>query len=306
MKFQPIILSVLVAFCVGGCASSVSQLKQGMTKEEVVKLMGPPKTTQAEGDREYLSYILEEEAGSTSQGGTRAPASAFGSEMRTGTAASIGGPSEFRGGGDTAKLPSGNSNRIHIRYKKRPFCVRLSKGYVEAFGYGRPRDLGAKGSTDAANVPTYTVTTPVVSLQLIKDSAGSSSEIREVKAGEYLPFKNLHRDDVAKENQIELISVEATLLPTGAKRSELIRVRYSLSTLDEANVDLVINLQDTGNYTLIGRVPISRGSGELEFSSESFASSWYASRKLRYGVLLRGGTNSKAIAENYKSGVVPP
>ena len=54
-----VVLSVLLII---GCATAhkISSVQIGMTKDEVVKVMGPPASTSAKGGTEYLNYSLSE------------------------------------------------------------------------------------------------------------------------------------------------------------------------------------------------------------------------------------------------------
>lgn len=49
---------ILVTAC--ATAHKISQVRIGMTKEEVIAVMGPPSSTSAQGGREYLNYALSE------------------------------------------------------------------------------------------------------------------------------------------------------------------------------------------------------------------------------------------------------
>src|SRR5438093_714902 len=58
------LLSALAALLVVGCgttSATLSKISVGMTKDEVVKIMGPPHVVAAKGDQEYLSYNLDVE-----------------------------------------------------------------------------------------------------------------------------------------------------------------------------------------------------------------------------------------------------
>jgi hypothetical protein len=55
--------AVILVLClvVEGCATvgKMNGLSLGMSKEEVIQTMGPPDTTAAEGDTEYMEYRLQ-------------------------------------------------------------------------------------------------------------------------------------------------------------------------------------------------------------------------------------------------------
>lgn len=53
---------ITIAFLLAGCATAhkISQVKLGMTREQVIKVMGPPASTSAKGSCEYLNYSLSE------------------------------------------------------------------------------------------------------------------------------------------------------------------------------------------------------------------------------------------------------
>src|SRR3989344_4688381 len=54
--------AIAAVFFVSACATAhkISQVRIGMTKEEVIAVMGPPTSTSAQGTREYLNYALSE------------------------------------------------------------------------------------------------------------------------------------------------------------------------------------------------------------------------------------------------------
>ena len=56
-----------------GCATAhkISGVRMGMTKEEVIKVMGPPVSTSAKGNTEYLNYALSETSDDAFYGITR-------------------------------------------------------------------------------------------------------------------------------------------------------------------------------------------------------------------------------------------
>ncbi len=56
-----VVLVAITAF-IAGCATAhiISKVQIGMTKEEVIKVMGPPASTSAKGNTEYLNYSLSE------------------------------------------------------------------------------------------------------------------------------------------------------------------------------------------------------------------------------------------------------
>lgn len=53
---------VLVGLVVAGCATAgqISGVRLGMTKQEVIAVMGPPVSVSAKGRTEYLNYALSE------------------------------------------------------------------------------------------------------------------------------------------------------------------------------------------------------------------------------------------------------
>lgn len=53
---------VFVLFLVSACADAnkISRVQLGMTKDEVVKVMGKPNSVSAQGQREYLNFALSE------------------------------------------------------------------------------------------------------------------------------------------------------------------------------------------------------------------------------------------------------
>jgi hypothetical protein len=53
---------LLIGFAVAGCATAgkISGVRIGMTKQEVVAVMGPPASVSAQGKSEYLNYSLSE------------------------------------------------------------------------------------------------------------------------------------------------------------------------------------------------------------------------------------------------------
>ena len=56
-------LSILsIVFVLSACATAhtISRVQLGMTKDEVVKLMGKPASVSAQGDFEYLNFALSE------------------------------------------------------------------------------------------------------------------------------------------------------------------------------------------------------------------------------------------------------
>ena len=52
------ILFILLAGC--ATAGKINQVQIGMTKEEVIKVMGPPASMSAKGNSEYMNYSLSE------------------------------------------------------------------------------------------------------------------------------------------------------------------------------------------------------------------------------------------------------
>lgn len=64
-----------VAFIVYACATAtshkISQVRLGMTKQEVIAAMGQPVSTSAQGIAEYLNYALSETRGEAEWGRTR-------------------------------------------------------------------------------------------------------------------------------------------------------------------------------------------------------------------------------------------
>lgn len=63
MKAKIILLFGLAALIVAGClepASKISGVSLGMTKEQVLKVMGPPASMTADTNAVYLNYALAE------------------------------------------------------------------------------------------------------------------------------------------------------------------------------------------------------------------------------------------------------
>ena len=60
MKLLGLLLSI--AFLLAGCATAnkISNVQMGMTKQDVIRVMGPPVSTSATGKTEYLNYSLSE------------------------------------------------------------------------------------------------------------------------------------------------------------------------------------------------------------------------------------------------------
>ncbi len=58
------IVALIVMMLVSGCASAsahkISKVKLGMTRAEVIKVMGKPTSVSAQGETEYLNYALSE------------------------------------------------------------------------------------------------------------------------------------------------------------------------------------------------------------------------------------------------------
>jgi outer membrane protein assembly factor BamE (lipoprotein component of BamABCDE complex) len=71
MKYLIAALSIVIVL--GGCASAnkISGVQLGMTKDEVIKVMGPPTSVSAQGGREYLNYALSETDDDAFRGWTR-------------------------------------------------------------------------------------------------------------------------------------------------------------------------------------------------------------------------------------------
>ena len=59
---QKIIPLLVVSFFLFSCATAykISSVELGMTKEDVIKVMGPPVSTSATSETEYLNYALSE------------------------------------------------------------------------------------------------------------------------------------------------------------------------------------------------------------------------------------------------------
>jgi outer membrane protein assembly factor BamE (lipoprotein component of BamABCDE complex) len=53
---------ITIVFLLAGCATAhkISQVKLGMTRDQVIETMGPPASTSAKGSTEYLNYSLSE------------------------------------------------------------------------------------------------------------------------------------------------------------------------------------------------------------------------------------------------------
>lgn len=60
MKLLGLLLSIV--FLLVGCATAnkISNVQMGMTKQDVIRVMGPPASTSAKGKTEYLNYSLSE------------------------------------------------------------------------------------------------------------------------------------------------------------------------------------------------------------------------------------------------------
>ena len=60
MKLLGLLLSIV--FLLAGCATAykISNVQMGMTKQDVIRVMGPPASTSAKGKAEYLNYRLSE------------------------------------------------------------------------------------------------------------------------------------------------------------------------------------------------------------------------------------------------------
>lgn len=60
MKLLGLLLSIV--FLLAGCATAnkISNVQMGMTKQDVIRVMGPPASTSAKGKTEYLNYSLSE------------------------------------------------------------------------------------------------------------------------------------------------------------------------------------------------------------------------------------------------------
>ena len=60
MKLLGLLLSIV--FLLAGCATAnkISNVQMGMTKQDVIRVMGPPVSTSATGKTEYLNYSLSE------------------------------------------------------------------------------------------------------------------------------------------------------------------------------------------------------------------------------------------------------
>jgi len=61
MKIRVLVV-VLSSLLIAGCATAhkISSVQIGMTKEEVINVMGPPASTSAKSGTEYLNYSLSE------------------------------------------------------------------------------------------------------------------------------------------------------------------------------------------------------------------------------------------------------
>jgi outer membrane protein assembly factor BamE (lipoprotein component of BamABCDE complex) len=59
---RSVVLGVASALLVAACATAgkISGVRIGMTKEEVVAVMGKPASVSAQGSAEYLNYALSE------------------------------------------------------------------------------------------------------------------------------------------------------------------------------------------------------------------------------------------------------
>lgn len=65
----------LLCLALGGCAATATKITNvhlGMTKQQVIAVMGPPTSVSAQGDTEYLRYMLSE-SGRAEYRGVRAP-----------------------------------------------------------------------------------------------------------------------------------------------------------------------------------------------------------------------------------------
>jgi len=57
-----LITTLIIALLLGGCATAhkISSVQLGMTKDEVIRVMGKPTSISAKGEAEYLNYALSE------------------------------------------------------------------------------------------------------------------------------------------------------------------------------------------------------------------------------------------------------
>lgn len=65
MKHTLLPISAIAIVCCAGCASSaqLNKIQIGMTKDEVISILGQPDSMSAQGNVEYLTYYLVADAG---------------------------------------------------------------------------------------------------------------------------------------------------------------------------------------------------------------------------------------------------
>lgn len=260
-----------LAFIVSSCASTdTTKLHVGMTRDEVVAVMGKPEAVSAAGNVESLSYSLEETASFTSSSSMVQPMGSVGSVT------------------SSAYMGSGSSRSVHMQ----PYYVRLVDGKVESYGYGRP---------NGANpiLPPRPISKVNPTPSLVPAEASGSIQFTEPNGTLYPAKLRSHNKATATANRATITAIEVTTnISTPALHTVAVKLHVAYALTGTTNQTLVLGRQSTrSNYYIIGRRIVPPGSGEVEFEYELTVQAW-TYHPTQFGAFLHDAKTGMIFAQD--------
>jgi len=294
-KYLALTCMVVSACCLVSCVSDTTKLRLGMTKDEVIGVMGKPDSVSAEGHIEFLHYMLEENAGSVSSPNIVAPS--IGVVGHAAPGGYINTPTNIENSG-AAFQPKPIFPQTILR--KESYYVRLVDGIVESYGYGRPGpQVGyAQSAHVVRNLPAPSNQPVAGKGPGSYDEENHSSDItfRESQARSPASATIVSHQDNASAMDMKIKTIDVATAASGTHVELKIRVSYALTGVKEANVDLGSRFS-ANSYFIAGRQLISPGAGELEFSVPMTMAAW-TDKPWTFGAFLRRPGDGSIIMQD--------
>jgi len=272
-----LVFALVVLNLIAGCTSSTTKLRIGMTKDEVIAVMGQPNSVAAQGKNEDLNYSVKDDSG----GGyfqidrpyyvrlvdgrvesygmynqitpirTMMPPPNNSAMLRIGMTkdealATMGKPISVSAEGNVEllnySLPEYNGiSRIPI---VRPYGIRLTNDKVDAFGYTG----GAQSRMTASSYP-----------------ASGMPEVRDA---------------------VRILSVEPATFVPGQETPVKVKVKYVLQSSAKGTVRVLFNTRGPNSYLSNLAEEVKEGTGEIELTGTVKAVDWGEMTPFRANVML--------------------
>jgi hypothetical protein len=279
-----LVFALVVLNLIAGCTSSTTKLRIGMTKDEVIAVMGQPNSVAAQGKNEDLNYSVKDDSG----GGyfqidrpyyvrlvdgrvesygmynqitpirTMMPPPNNSAMLRIGMTkeealATMGKPISVSAEGDVELLNYSlpEYNGISTIPIVRPYGIRLTNGKVDAFGYTAP------GMTSGVQSRMSTSGYPGNRMPGVRDA-------------------------------VQILSVEPASFVPGQATSYKVKVKYVLQSSEKGAVRIGFNTNGPDAYSLKSdeRTAVKKGTGEVELSGTVKAVDWGENNPFQANVIL--------------------